>query len=106
MPEPPAKPPHFGHIDWGEVLGNIGSKIPQNVDPAPSDLIRLAALEELLLRTQPVAAGGTDFERLVKEAPQMSDAELKRAIQSVRTTLGLGESALSAMDAQLNQREG
>ena len=105
VPEPPAKPPHFGHIDWGEVLGSIGSKIPQNVDPAPIDLIRLAALEELVLRTQPGAAGGTDFERLVKEAPQMSAAELKRSIQSLKTTLDLGKSALSAMDAQLKQRK-
>ncbi len=108
VPEPVSIPshPHFGQIDWGDVLGSVGAKIPQNVDPAPIDLIRLAALEELVLRAQPAAAAGTDFERLVKDAPQMSDAELKRSIQSVRTTLDLGKSAISAMDAQLNQREG
>lgn len=72
-------------------------------DPNPMDLIRLKVLEQFLQQTRPGPAGGTDFQRLIEAAPRMSPEELKRAVQSLKTTLDLGKTALSALDAQLKR---
>ncbi len=77
--------------------------IPQRGDPSPMDLVRLKILQQLLLETRPGSAGGTDFQRLIEDASKMSHEELKRVIQSVKTTLDLGKAALSALDAQLKR---
>jgi hypothetical protein len=72
-------------------------------DPGPEDIIRLKILQQLLEQTRPGPAGGTDFQRLIEAAPQMSPAELNRAIQSVQVNLDLGKTALSALEAQLKR---
>lgn len=91
--------------DWLRELVDFGRrpdvKIPLEGDPAPWDLIRLKVLEQLIQQTQPSGAGGTDFNRLIERAPNMSREELQRAVQSINTTLDLGKAALSAMEAQL-----
>lgn len=72
-------------------------------DPSPMDLIRLKLLQQFMLQTRPGSVGGTDFQRLIEAAPLMSKEELKRSMQSLKTTLELGKTALSAIDAQLKR---
>lgn len=92
----------FGPLFWEEYFGPQGPiEIPDIGDPAPMDLIRLRILERLLQQTQPGAASGTDFQRLLEAAPRMSKEALKRATQSLQTTLELGKTALAAIEAQL-----
>jgi hypothetical protein len=95
-------------IDWGRILQEIGSlRVPPILggDPGPPDLIRLRLLEQLLSQTKPgESQEGADFEMLIRGAPDMSQEQLRRAVQSVRTTLGLGQSALEALNAQLKSR--
>jgi hypothetical protein len=74
-------------------------------DPGPADLLRLRMLEQLLSQTQPVdSVESGDFDGLIKAAPSMSREQLRRAVQSVQTTLGLGKSALNALNALLKTR--
>lgn len=80
-----------------------GLKIPGYVDPSPIDFIRLKVLEQFLQQTRPGSGGGTDFQRLIEAAPGMSREELTRSMQSLKTTLGLGETALTAIEAQLKR---
>lgn len=101
-----------GGIDWGRIKDLIDSlrqrgpgDIPQRGDPSPEDYIRLKILTELVAIAQPQLGGSMDFERMIKAAPNMSKDELKRAVQSLKTTLDLGKSAMSALEAQL-KREG
>ena len=98
-----ALPPstHFRFdLAWLEALA--GLKIPQKGDPGPEDLVRLAVLEELLQRARPGTEGPvTDFQGLIEAAPRMSKEELRRAKQSLQTTIELAKSALSSVDARL-----
>ena len=96
-------PPSHSRFDlaWLEAVAR-GLKIPQKGDPGPEDLVRLAALEELLQRARPGTSGAvTDFQGLIEAAPQMSKEELRRAKQSLQTTIQLAKSALSSVDARL-----
>ena len=95
--------PHDRRWWWEELVGG-GFKIPQKGDPGPEDLLRLALLEDLVQRTRPGAAGHTDFQGLIEAAPRMSKEELRRAKQSLQTTLDLAKSALSTIDARLKPR--
>jgi hypothetical protein len=91
--------------DWLRALledvGYRGPDLPYNVDPAPPDLIRLAILERLVARARPAAGGGGDFQRLMEIAPTMDREALKRAIQSIKTSLDLGNAALTTIEARL-----
>lgn len=95
--------PNFGRL-LQELLQN-GIQFNPLVDPAPEDLLRLKVLQQLLALTQPgVVEGNVEFEGLIKAAPSMTREQLQRAVQSVKTTLGLGKSALAALDAQLKNK--
>jgi hypothetical protein len=89
---------------WNELFRERGPfKIPQKGDPGPEDIIRLKILQQLLQETKPGAAGGTDFQGMIEGAARMSREELKRAIQSVHTTLDLGKTALKTLEARLKR---
>src|SRR5688572_23100585 len=81
-----------------------GPEIPDRGDPGPIDFIRLRILEQIVQKTRPGSRGGTDFESLVKAAPNMNKEQLKRALQSIRTSLDMGKAALSAIEAQLKKK--
>ena len=85
-----------------EVLFNNKVHMPDLIaDPSPMDRIRMQFLKELVEQTRPGSGGGTDFQRLVATAPNMSRDELKRAVLSLKMTLELGKTALSTIEAQL-----
>lgn len=93
--------------DWiWEIINDRGPfKIPDRGDPSPMDRIRLKVLEELLRETKPPGpAESAGFQRLIEEAPRMSREELKRAVQSLKTTLDLGKSALAAVESRLKKK--
>jgi len=96
-------PPVKFTIPWWEQVAS-GFKIPLKGDPSPEDLLRLAVLEDLVQRTRPGSFAGPDFQGLIESASRMTREELTRAKQSLQTTLDLGRSALSAIDARLKQR--
>lgn len=99
--------PEATRIPWGRLtVAELaqGLKIPLKGDPGPEDLLRLAVLEDLVQRTRPGAFGGPDFQGLIEAASRMTKEELTRAKQSLQTTLDLGKSALSTIDARLKQR--
>ncbi len=80
-------------------------KIPINPgDPGPEDRIRLGILAQLLLQTQPKPEAGTDFQQIIEAAPNMSPAQLKRAVQSIKTSLALGSTALSTLETRLKAK--
>ena len=99
--------------DWiYQILtGDPSRNIPTRGDPSPEDFIRLKILTELLASVQPQTAGpietrapaGVDFQQLIAAAPNMSKEDLKRALQSINTSLDLGKTALSALEAQLKR---
>jgi hypothetical protein len=108
-PHPLSLPGGFGPYGpvrrwWEEIVGELGSKIPQKGDPSPMDLIRLRILEQFMRQTLPGPAAGTDFQRMIDAAPNMSKEELKRTIQSLQTTLDLGKAALTAIEAQMKRK--
>lgn len=74
-------------------------------DPGPDDLNRLrdAVVKRLLQTTAPVQPVITDFQRFINTASTMSREELTRARQSVGTSLELGKTALTIIDAQLKR---
>jgi len=77
---------------------------PRQFDPSPEDWIRLKFLQELLVKTQPQASpehAGTDFQALIEAAPRMKADELKRSIQSLKSTLNLGATALKSLESKL-----
>jgi len=97
------------HINWSVVLGNlglanVGNLPPSSVDPAPDDIIRLAALEALLQRSQPVATQGAEFQRLIEAAPTMSAEQLSLAVKNVQTSIALGNTAVATLQAQLKAK--
>jgi hypothetical protein len=76
-------------------------------DPGPDDVIRLLLLQQLLRQSTPgQPAVGTDFQRIIEAVPNMTPEELKRTKSSLQTSLDLGKTALSAIDAQLTKRTG
>jgi hypothetical protein len=79
-----------------------GIEIPDRGDPGPPDLIRARILEQLLRQTQPAQRGG-DFEQFIARAATMSREQLQRAVQSVKTSLDLGKTALEALEAQMKR---
>lgn len=103
-------PPDRGRFDPGRLRDWIYEVIiddmikpgPEIVgDPSPIDRIRTKLLKELLAQTRPGTGGATDFQSLIEAAPKMNPAELKRAVQQLKTTLDLGKTALGAMEARL-----
>ena len=88
---------------WRDVFFDPSLKIPPKGDPSPEDLIRLKILQQMLEQTKPDTRGGLDFQNLIEMAPKMNHDELKRAIQSVETSLALGKTAIQAMEGQLKQ---
>lgn len=100
----PSAGPSIGRI-WPEIFRARRPvlDIPKPGDPGPEDWIRLKILADLLRETTPVQPGGADFQQLVEAAPSMSREQLQRSIQSVKTTLDLGKSALSSLEAHLRK---
>ncbi|HYC91005.1 MAG TPA: hypothetical protein VEO54_17430 [Thermoanaerobaculia bacterium] len=74
-------------------------------DPSPLDRIRQQLVLELIRRTQPgeQVMAGTDFNRIIEAVPNMSAEELKRTLQSVQTQVGLGQTAVSSIEAQIKR---
>lgn len=91
--------------DWiYQVVFNLPGRIPRDWgDPVPPDLIRMRMLERAIQATQPGLPSSGDFQSLIEAAPRMSHEELKRAVQSLKTSLDLGKTALSALDAQIKR---
>jgi hypothetical protein len=89
---------------WLDILrGSRGPiELPDRGDPGPPDLIRARILEQLLKETQP-AGGGSEFQNLMDSAATMSREQLQRALQGLRTTLDMGRTALSTLEARLKQ---
>jgi len=99
----------IGPINWGEIFSDLGiGKGPIGPgDPGPDDWIRLAVLEQVLRRTRPpVEQGAVNFQRIIQDAQRMSAEELRRAKATLQTSLDLGKTALSTIDAQIKQRGG
>ena len=71
---------------------------------SPEDFIRLKVLTDLLASVEPQGGGVMDFERLIKSAPNMGPDELKRTLQSLKASLDMGKSAVSALEAQLKRK--
>ncbi len=94
-------------VNWGEIFAGLGlgtGPIGPG-DPGPDDLVRLAVIEQLLLKTKPgLTAGGTNFQRLIQQAPSMTADELKQAKTALQTSLDLGKTAMNAIDAQIKER--
>jgi hypothetical protein len=93
-----------GPIDWRELLDwwrQRGPDIPQRGDPSPIDFIRLQILENLIPQSRPGVDPGTDFQRVIEAAPAMDREALKRAVQSIKTTLDMGNAALKTVEARL-----
>ena len=98
----------LGPFNWGEIVAGLGFDIGPigPGDPGPDDLIRLGIIRQLLVETRPGTQQGANFQRLIQEAPRMSAEELKRAKTNLQTSLDLGKTALSTIDAQLKERGG
>lgn len=99
----------FGHFDPTVIREWIyelfpperGPRVPGYADPSPIDFLRMRVVERMLQETRPGSGGATDFQRLIASAPKMSQEELKRAIQSIKTTLDLGNTALTTIEGRL-----
>ena len=89
---------------WLELLRERvkGIDIPDRGDPAPPDVLRARILEQLLRQTQPAPRAG-EFEQLIARAATMSREQLQRAVQSVKTSVDLGKTALESLEAQLKK---
>lgn len=75
-------------------------------DPGPFDRIRQRLVEDLVRQTQPVQGGPTtDVSRIIEAIPNMNADELKRALQTVRTQVDLGQTAVSSIEAQIKRLE-
>lgn len=73
-------------------------------DEAPFERIRRRLVEELLKQTQPVSGGGAnDFNRIIETIPNMNVEDLKRTLQSVKTQVELGQTAVSSIEAQIKR---
>jgi hypothetical protein len=74
-------------------------------DPSPLDRVRQQLVLELIRRTQPgeQVMSGTDFNRIIESVPNMGAEELKRTLQSVQTQVGLGQTAVSSIEAQIKR---
>jgi hypothetical protein len=90
-------------IDWFNEVMRSPTDFSTIVDPSPEDRLRLRLLGDLIRQAEPTRALTADLENLIKSAPQMSGEELKRAAQSLKNTLELGKTALSALDAQMKR---
>ncbi len=90
---------------WWEIFRERRGpfEIPKHGDPSPEDWIRMKVLEQLLKETMPGQPSGTNFEQLIAAAPSMSHEQLQRSVQSLKTTLDLGRSALSSLEAQFKK---
>ncbi len=93
------------------ILGSLGlgafvagGGVPSPVDPSPLDRIRLAVLESLLQQSKPGGVQGIDFQTIAGAAPRMSVDELKAALKSVQTSVALGQSAVSTIEAQIKAK--
>jgi hypothetical protein len=86
-----------------DLFRHIDVDIPTKGDPGPGDLLRVAVLEELVRQSRPEGSVGTDYQALIRAAPSMSPDELKRALQSVKTSIGLGKTAEAAIEAQIKK---
>jgi hypothetical protein len=96
-------------VNWGKVIASLGvaglGDLPIGPgDPGPDDRIRLVLVAELLAAAR---AGGDpasgNFANLIGKVSSMSLDELKRARQSVLTSLDLGKTAISTIDAQIKK---
>lgn len=97
-----------GFVDLSLIYEVVFGTIPPGGpigpgDPATIDRLRVAILEELFQKAQPAGPAGPDFQRFIDGAGRMNHEELNRAKQSVQTTLDLGKTALSVLDAQLKR---
>jgi hypothetical protein len=98
----------FPHIDLSDLFGSRGiGDLPIGPgDPGPDDVIRLLLLQQLLRQSAPSQPAGPDFQRIIESAPTMAPEDLKRTKSSLQTSLDLGKTALSAIDAQLKKKAG
>jgi hypothetical protein len=74
-------------------------------DPSPLDSLRLGAIRDLLNRVQPsreTATGGV--EKLLSQAKGLSNEELTRGIQELKTSVELNSVAIDALNAELGSR--
>jgi hypothetical protein len=93
-------------LNIGSVLGSILTNPGpiSRVDPSPEDRLRLAILEALLQQTAPVGGAASDLQALTEAAPRMSVDELNAALKTVQTTVALGNTTVSALQAQIKAK--
>lgn len=96
-------------LSIGSILGNLGNIFTNPgpispIDPSPEDRLRLAILEGLLQQTRPGGGEAADLQALTQAAPRMSLDELNAALKSVQTTVALGSTAVSAIQAQIKAK--
>jgi hypothetical protein len=95
----------------GVILGLLGSLTTKPgpisvIDPSPEDRVRIAILEALLKASAPGGGPGVDLQFLTQAAPNMTVEELKSALKSVQTTIALGNTAVSTIQAQIKAKTG
>jgi hypothetical protein len=93
----------------GGILANVGDILTKPgvispVDPSPEDRLRLAILQGLLQQTKPAGGQTADLQALTQAAPGMSLDELNAALKSVQTTVALGNTTVSALQAQIKAK--
>ena len=93
--------PHV--INWIEYLLNRNEFIPDLGDYGPEDRRRLLSLQKYVEKTRPVIKAETDFQTLINTAGKMTKAELKLNLQKIKTTINLGNTALSTIESQIKK---
>ncbi|MGA7237873.1 MAG: hypothetical protein WBY44_19465 [Bryobacteraceae bacterium] len=96
-------------LSIGSVLGNLGNIFTNPgpisiIDPSPEDRLRLSLLQGLLQQSRPVGGEAADLQALTQAVPNMSVDELNAALKSVQTTVALGNTTASAIQAQIKAK--
>jgi hypothetical protein len=95
--------------NWADILGRLGNirtnpGVITMPDPSPIDRLRLEILGTLLQLSNPGVAQGNDFQAIAEAAPRMSIEELKATLKSVQTSVALGNTAVSAIQAEIKAK--
>jgi len=98
-------------LNIDDILRRLGQikTIPGPItigDPAAWDLLRAGILEAYLEQTAPGVSTPVEFQTLTAAAPNMSLEQLRESLNSLQTTLALGNTALATVQAQIKAKAG